>query len=130
MAGGDPGALPDRGRDLERGLPGRGRGHQLPGGQLTLDGLGRAEATARTIRWLEESGNGRPRVSYRLRDWLFSRQRYWGEPFPIVYDETGLPIAPRVAAAGRAAADVGLPPQAARAAEPGRRCRGHRASSR
>ena len=62
------------------------------GGQLNLDGLGGAEATARTIRWLEESG-GRREFIYRLRDWLFSRQRYWGEPFPIVYDETGLPIA-------------------------------------
>ena len=45
------------------------------------------------ISWLEEQGSGRGATTYRLRDWLFSRQRYWGEPFPIVYDETGLPIA-------------------------------------
>jgi leucyl-tRNA synthetase len=61
--------------------------------RLSLDGLGSSEATTRIVEWLEESGNGGRRVSYRLRDWLFSRQRYWGEPFPIVYDETGLPIA-------------------------------------
>jgi leucyl-tRNA synthetase len=58
-----------------------------------LDGLGVAEAKARIIEWLEAEGKGRGAVTYRLRDWLFSRQRYWGEPFPIVYDETGLPIA-------------------------------------
>jgi leucyl-tRNA synthetase len=58
-----------------------------------LDGLGVAEAKAKIIEWLEAEGEGRGAVTYRLRDWLFSRQRYWGEPFPIVYDETGLPIA-------------------------------------
>ena len=45
------------------------------------------------IAWLSEKGIGKEAVNYKLRDWIFSRQRYWGEPFPIVYDETGLPIA-------------------------------------
>jgi leucyl-tRNA synthetase len=45
------------------------------------------------IAWLERTGHGTRRRTYRLRDWLFSRQRYWGEPFPIVYDEDGLPVA-------------------------------------
>jgi leucyl-tRNA synthetase len=58
-----------------------------------LDGLDIAAAKARIIERLESNNRGRGAVTYRLRDWLFSRQRYWGEPFPIVYDETGLPIA-------------------------------------
>ena len=47
----------------------------------------------RIIDWLEEHGAGAGTVTYKLRDWLFSRQRYWGEPFPIVYDDDGLPVA-------------------------------------
>jgi leucyl-tRNA synthetase len=60
---------------------------------LSLDGLGVADAKAKIIEWLEENSAGRGAVTYRLRDWLFSRQRYWGEPFPIVFDEHGLPVA-------------------------------------
>jgi leucyl-tRNA synthetase len=58
-----------------------------------LDGLGIAQATERITGWLADHGAGEASVTYRLRDWLFSRQRYWGEPFPMVYDEHGLPVA-------------------------------------
>ena len=50
-----------------------------------LDGLPSADAKAKMIAWLEDSGKGTRRVQYKLRDWLFSRQRYWGEPFPIIW---------------------------------------------
>src|SRR5690606_18945781 len=60
---------------------------------LDLNGLGLEEAKRTMIRWLEENGHGKGTVQYKLRDWLFARQRYWGEPFPIVYDEDGNPIA-------------------------------------
>ncbi|HET6613108.1 MAG TPA: leucine--tRNA ligase [Kofleriaceae bacterium] len=56
-----------------------------------LDGLDTAAAKTAIIAWLENEKAGRGAVSYRLRDWLFSRQRYWGEPFPIIYPEDGEP---------------------------------------
>jgi leucyl-tRNA synthetase len=65
-----------------------------------LDGLSTPEAKSRIIAWLEEQGIGAGRVNYKLRDWLFSRQRYWGEPFPVIWengahraiDESELPL--------------------------------------
>jgi leucyl-tRNA synthetase len=59
---------------------------------LVLNGISTvADAKQVTNDWLENSGNGEATTTYKLRDWLFSRQRYWGEPFPIVYDEAGQP---------------------------------------
>jgi leucyl-tRNA synthetase len=54
-----------------------------------LNGMEKAEAIQKMIAWLEEKGIGTKKVTFRLRDWLFSRQRYWGEPIPIIHWEDG-----------------------------------------
>lgn len=54
-----------------------------------LDGLNKQEAIDKMLDWLEEHGAGHKKVNYRLRDWVFSRQRYWGEPIPVIHWEDG-----------------------------------------
>jgi leucyl-tRNA synthetase len=67
-------------------------GAYLEGAGPELAGLDTEAAVAASISWLERAGYGHAARRYRLRDWLFSRQRYWGEPFPIVYADDGQPI--------------------------------------
>ena len=62
---------------------------------ISLDGLEQQEAKQRMLDWLQHKGCGRERVNYKLRDWLFARQRYWGEPFPIIFPE-GTQVSPRL----------------------------------
>lgn len=61
--------------------------------EVSLDGLEMQDAKSRMCDWLTEKAIGKVTVTYKLRDWLFSRQRYWGEPFPIVWDENETPYA-------------------------------------
>ncbi len=91
---------------------------------ITLDGLPTAEAKDAITGWLAKQGLGTKTVNYKLRDWLFSRQRYWGEPFPIVFDEHDRARAARcIRPAGPAAGSRGLQAhgQARAAALEGRR---------
>ncbi|WP_280303035.1 leucine--tRNA ligase [Nocardia abscessus] len=78
------------GGDLEKGA------HAGEGALVNsdyLDGMPVEQAKAAMITRLEADGHGKGTIQYKLRDWLFARQRYWGEPFPIVYDEQGAPHA-------------------------------------
>jgi leucyl-tRNA synthetase len=98
-------ALRAKHRDDPAGFPaafqGEGQGVNSTGPEISLDGLATPEAQQRIASWLEQRGAGREEVQYKLRDWLFSRQRYWGEPFPILHgpdgeirpvDESDLPV--------------------------------------
>jgi leucyl-tRNA synthetase len=75
---------PESARD-EEGLPYPGDGPMVNSGRF--DGKGNREAYAEIVGWLEEERRGKPSINYQLRDWLVSRQRYWGAPIPVVYCE-------------------------------------------
>ena len=86
------------GDDAAMGFAGEGIAVNSP----IIDGLTSAEAKRKITAWLEERCQGKRAINYKLRDWLFSRQRYWGEPFPIVWEggshrslgENELPLVP------------------------------------
>jgi leucyl-tRNA synthetase len=82
---------PEAARDPQ-GLPYPGDGQMTGSGRF--DGKGNREAYEEIVAWLEGDGRGRPAINYRLRDWLVSRQRYWGAPIPVVYCEEDCGIVP------------------------------------
>ena len=56
---------------------------------IDINGLNKKEGITKVVAWLEEKGIGQATTNFKLRDWLFSRQRYWGEPFPVIHWEDG-----------------------------------------
>lgn len=61
--------------------------------EFSIDGMNSKDARLAVIEWLEAHGHGNKKVNYKLRDWLFARQRYWGEPFPVVFEDgSGNPL--------------------------------------
>jgi leucyl-tRNA synthetase len=81
---------PAEGHPEDEAYVGEGPAINSANDEVDLNGLGVADAKEAIVRWLGDTGLGEGTVSYKLRDWLFSRQRYWGEPFPIVFDEDGV----------------------------------------
>ncbi len=81
----DPGDYAARIAGLAEAFVDDGHAMQSVNPEVSLDGLATPEAKGTIIRWLEQSGIGRAAVKYKLRDWLFSRQRYWGEPIPVLH---------------------------------------------
>ncbi|MEK6703447.1 MAG: leucine--tRNA ligase, partial [Planctomycetota bacterium] len=80
------------GKDCQReAFTGAGVAVNSSNAEVSLDTLDTDAAKARMTAWLSSKGLGSPRVNYKFRDWTFSRQRYWGEPFPIVYTADGSP---------------------------------------
>ncbi len=82
----------DRREAVKKGehcLTGEGQAINSEHGDLSLNGLSVEEAKKKIIEWLETHKKGRAAITYKLRDWLFSRQRYWGEPFPLLKFEDG-----------------------------------------
>ncbi|MEX0602397.1 MAG: leucine--tRNA ligase, partial [Bacteroidota bacterium] len=74
---------------VEGAYEGEGRAVNSTNSEVALDGLPTAGAKKHIIGWLERKGIGKAKVQFRLRDWLFSRQRYWGEPIPLIHLEDG-----------------------------------------